>query len=455
MKKAIVIKKGFLAGAAVLLILLPVFFGCEDATSPNTQSDPTVTWPTGLTAVYGQTLSDVSLDAHTNSSGTPGAFSWTTPGDSVGDFGAQSHSMTFTPTDTAKYNTLTQNVNITVGKASTAVTTWPTGLTAVYGQTLADIALTSFTNNGTGAFSWDNPDDPVGDLGVQSHSMTFTPTDAANYDTVTDDVTIIVRLLDMAWVEAGSFEMGTNLGTVSSSNTTPVHMVTLTDGFLMGKYEVTQEQYQKVMGTNPSNFSGNNLPVEKVSWYDALVFCNKLSIAEGLSPAYRVDYKTDPEEWGPVPTTSNTLWNAATIVSYANGYRLPTEAQWEYAAKGGNTGEKFTYAGSDTVDDVAWYTDNSDDTTHAVGTKAPNGLGLYDMSGNVYEWCWDWTANYTSGAQTDPTGADSGRYRVIRGGSYYGSAPYYIRSHYRYSYDPHLRDNEELGFRVVRLLVQP
>jgi hypothetical protein len=149
--------------------------------------------------------------------------------------------------------------------------------------------------------------------------------------------------IEMIPIAGGSFEMGKNLGTAAGADETPVHTVTLT-GFSLTRYPVTQELYQAVMGSNPSYFqtavSGESgtpgkLPVEKVSWYDALVFCNRLSVKEGLSPAYRVNGSTDPDVWGAVPTSSNdAVWDAAELVSGAEGYRLPTEAQWEYAARG-------------------------------------------------------------------------------------------------------------------------
>ena len=262
--------------------------------------------------------------------------------------------------------------------------------------------------------------------------------------------------IEMVYVPAGSFELCRNLGTGGGSDSTPVSTVTLS-GFYIGKYPVTQEQYQAVMGSNPSSFSSNpaagevqvRRPVERVNWYDAIVFCNRLSIMEGLSPAYRINGSTNPNDWGTVPTNSNTTWDAVEIVSGSTGYRLPTEAQWEYAAKGGNGSPgSYTYSGSDDPDEVAWYSGNSNSMTHEVGLKQPNGLGLYDMSGNVWEWCWDWYDSYTGEDKEDPMGASSGSYRVVRGGDWYSSAED-VRSANRNSYNPNDRSNS-LGFRLLR-----
>jgi len=261
-----------------------------------------------------------------------------------------------------------------------------------------------------------------------------------------------VLVIEMVQIPGGSFQMGSNSG---SDNEKPVHTVTLSS-FYMGKYEVTQEQWMAVMGNNPSNFKDSptsgevqgRRPVEQVSWYDALIFCNKLSLMEGLSPAYRISGSTDPAVWGNVPTSSNSTWNAVEVVAGSNGYRLPTEAQWEYAARGGSGSPgNYTYSGSNTVGDVAWYDGNSSSKTHEVGKKAPNGLGLYDMSGNVYEWCWEWYGSYSSSAQTDPRGADSGSHRVPRGGCWYHPAGN-TRSTYRYGDYPN--GLKTIGFRLVR-----
>ena len=262
------------------------------------------------------------------------------------------------------------------------------------------------------------------------------------------------------YIPEGSFQMGSEAGPDFNK---PVHTVKISNGFFMGKYEVTQEEYSVIMGSNPSSFSsgaeeGENQelrPVENVSWYDAVVYCNKRSIAEKLEPVYKKGDETDPAEWGEIPNKSDAEWNNITCDWDANGYRLPTEAEWEYAARGGNgTTEVLIWSGTDKEDELenyAWYWTKSDNKTHKVGMKDPNGYGLFDMSGNVWEWCWDrYAGDYykqTEGV-SDPKGASSGDLRVLRGGSWDDGANYasvsgrsYGNPYYHY-YD--------IGFRVVR-----
>ena len=230
-----------------------------------------------------------------------------------------------------------------------------------------------------------------------------------------DNITIPVKdgiNIDMVRVEARTFTMG---ATPEMENPfdweKPTHQVTLTNDYYIGKYEVTQALWQAVMGNNPSKFNGDNLPVENVSWNDCQEFISKLN---------RITGKT---------------------------FRLPTEAEWEYAARGGKKSKGYQFSGSNNISDVAWYKDNSGSKTHAVGSKQANELGIYDMSGNVFEWCQDWFGSYSSSSQVNPISANSGSLRVIRGGSWNFNASF-CRSSYRYGHSPDLR-YDDLGLRLV------
>ena len=218
---------------------------------------------------------------------------------------------------------------------------------------------------------------------------------------------------DMVGVEAGTFTMGgtSEQGSDAEYDEKPTHQVTLTHNYYIGKTEVTQALWKAVMGSNPSYFKGDNLPVECVSWNDCQTFISKLNAATGKR------------------------------------FRLPTEAEWEFAARGGKKSKGYKYSGGNILGNVAWYYDNSKSKTHAVGTKIPNELGIYDMSGNVYEWCSDWYGNYSSSSQTNPTGPSSGSYRVCRGGSWFSFAGN-CRSSFRCDSYPDIGDYY-LGLRLV------
>ena len=208
----------------------------------------------------------------------------------------------------------------------------------------------------------------------------------------------------MVYVAGGTFQMGSNSG---DSDEKPVHTVTVSS-FYMDATEVTQAEYRKVMGKNPSRFSGcDDCPVEQVRWHDANEYAKKV------------------------------------------GKRLPTEAEWEYAARGGNKSKGYTYSGSSGIDAVGWYNNNSGGKTHPVAQKQPNELGLYDMSGNVYEWCSDWYGeeSYSSSPQNNPQGPNSGSRRVLRGGGW-SSIGNICRVAYRGRFNPDYRSNV-LGFRLV------
>jgi formylglycine-generating enzyme required for sulfatase activity len=243
---------------------------------------------------------------------------------------------------------------------------------------------------------------------------------------------------DFVFVQGGTFHNGTSNVTLSS--------------FYIDKYEVTQAGYQAVMGTNPSYFPNNpNRPVERVSWFNAIEYCNRRSIQEGLTPCYSYSsYGTNPDNWPAGWNTSDANHTNVSCNWSANGYRLPTEMEWMYAAKGGNQSQGYTYSGSNTIGDVAWYYYNSSSTTHTVGTKAANELGTFDMSGNVWEWVWDINGTYPSGNQTNPTGPVSGSYRVRRGGSWRTYAGNCTVS-YRYGNGATFTYNYGIGFRVLRV----
>lgn len=224
-----------------------------------------------------------------------------------------------------------------------------------------------------------------------------------------------INIPPMAFVQGGSFQMGSDY---EGDQAEPIHSVVVSS-FYIGKYEVTQQEWQMIMGYNPSAGYGiaSNYPVYNVDWYEAVVYCNKRSLQEGYTPCYSIYGQTDPENWGALPASENTSWDSVFCDWSANGYRLPTEAEWEFAARGGNLSQGFIYAGSNLIADVAWYSRNSENTSHVVGTKYPNELGLYDMSGSVSELCWDWHENYNSDLQNNPTGPINGFSRIIRGGS--------------------------------------
>ena len=212
----------------------------------------------------------------------------------------------------------------------------------------------------------------------------------------------------MAYVEGDTFQMGST-DSDAYDDEMNVHSVTL-NSYRIGKYEVTQELWEAVMGSNPSQFKGPKRPVENVSWKDCDDFIKELNRLTGQN------------------------------------FRLPTEAEWEYAARGGQNKNSYKYSGSNDLADVAWYGDNSSSETHDVGQKSPNSLGLYDMSGNVWEWCYDWYGDYPSGHQSNPKGPDLASYRVLRGGSWINYARY-GRVSYRNNSTPSYRSSNS-GFRL-------
>ena len=273
--------------------------------------------------------------------------------------------------------------------------------------------------------------------------------------------------LDAIFVRGGTFQMGST-GSEAQSDESPVHSVTLSS-FFMAETEVTHSQYLEFLNgagvTAAGQLNGNEVidmddndvafshdgtgfsfaasgkvddidcPVIEVTWYGAVEYSNWLSEQDGLTKAYSI-------------SGTSVTWNQS-----AMGYRLPTEAEWEYAARGGRLSNGYKYSGSDTVGEVGWYKDNAGDKTQPVKGKKANELGLYDMSGNMYEWCWDWYDSdyYSSSPENNPVGPFSGSKRVLRGGSWRSSDPRSLRVAYRDNFSPDSDSSYSfIGFRLVR-----
>jgi formylglycine-generating enzyme required for sulfatase activity len=234
---------------------------------------------------------------------------------------------------------------------------------------------------------------------------------------------------NMVKINGGTFMMGSPANEIGHDKNETQHNITVSD-FYIGNFPVTQKEYKEAMGTNPSRFIADNHPVDCVNWFDAIEYCNKRSKMEGLTPAY-------------TRNGNNVSWNKK-----ANGYRLPTEAEWEYACRAGTTTVYNT--GDIITDNTGWYDANSNDKTHSSGQKPANAWSLYDMHGNVGEWCWDWfEENYYSNSPiNNPAGPSSGKNRVMRGGGW-DSNDIQVRSARRYSSIPRGQVSS-FGFRVVR-----
>ena len=299
----------------------------------------------------------------------------------------------------------------------------------------------SWTSNGTSkSYTWSGYFEGSHTFEVRAQDNKGAYSEPVEWNFTYSTGTVVVG--EMVLVEGGTFMMGDEFGDLEGW-CRPVHQVTLTYDFEIGKYEVTFEEYDAFCDDTGRSKPGDEgwgrgtRPVINVSWWDAIAYCNWLSEKNGLPKAY--------DNSGNLLDASD---NVTTDITKVVGYRLPTEAEWEYAARGGKHHSTYKYSGSDNVDEVAWHLNNSGGKTHEVGQKLPNVLGIYDMSGNVWEWCSDWYGNYSSSAQTNLYNSTAGSDRVYRGGSCYANAVY-TRVAYRDGASP-TSTSFTLGFRICR-----
>lgn len=260
---------------------------------------------------------------------------------------------------------------------------------------------------------------------------------------------------DFALVKGGKIAMRTDLmQRKNNPGCNEEYEVTVND-FYMCVHEVTQKEWTEIMGNNPSHEKSDNYPVNIVNWYDAILYCNKRSVKEGLTPCYTISDSKQTIEYR-VPVEGTVMREEIDVVICdwnANGYRLPTEAEWEYAARAGGKEATF-FAGSDNIDEVAWYYKYIGATIHDVMKKKPNSLGIYDMSGNVGEWCWDWSDDYNFDDTDNPKGPEKGIEKIYRGGGWDSevweqSFDEECSVSKRYAWKPTWK-NDNLGFRVAR-----
>jgi formylglycine-generating enzyme required for sulfatase activity len=308
----------------------------------------------------------------------------------------------------------------------------------VSGRTATVLGKNTLEKTGHEFVAWNTAIDGTGAEYLPGSEITVTDHDLVLYAVWKEKVQESIQMMP---VEGGTFSMGATY----QGWAIPPHDVTLSS-FSMSKTEVTQALYKEVMGINNSVYQGDDSrPVEYVSWYDAVIFCNRLSLRDGLSPAYEIS-NISYSQWG------HAVADVVMDMS-KNGYRLPTEAEWEFAARGGISSHGYSYSGSNSLVEAGWTYYSHSETTMSVGTKIPNELGIHDMTGNVFEWCWDWFGMYSGQNEVNPTGptAPSG-VKIIRGGSFSeGDSSTLVAFR---SYSEPQEGYRETGFRVARSIIR-
>jgi formylglycine-generating enzyme required for sulfatase activity len=444
-----------------------VHVSLPDLSGSITISPTTAVINTQLTAHYSGSESGVSYQWHMND-GNVGSGGTTFTPTVAGNYSVTVSASGYNPKTS---NAVTVTDPGTVPKTLSSISlTGPTKTTYTSGEplNLAGLVVTAHYSDGTTAIvSSYTTSLTNGAVITANTTVTVSYTEGGVTETKTFAVMIagagFTDPIEMVSISAGTFTMGSSdSGDYNSANggqsAAPPHQVTLTQGFYMGKYEVTQKQWQDMMGSLPSQLTnanygkGDNYPVYYVNFYGALAFCNRLSIAAGLAPAYSIMVNntptTDPDEWGAIPTTNRVEWNYVEVVSGSNGYRLPTEAQWEYACRAGTTTRWHTPSGTDSdLGSYAWYSVNSGGIAHEAGGKLPNAWGLYDMYGNVDEWCLDWYDVYTAEPQTDPVSFVRYNNHIVRGGNHTNTT---LSSAYRGAMPYVYYTSQYVGFRIVR-----